>query len=224
MIRPARREEIPALAAMLARAFARDPFFGYLAGDAPERNQRMRDGWSGILRHASARLAHTWTTDDLAGAALWLPPRYRPSLIDNLRLLPDVARFAGWRRLRLVADALEVLEQHRHRHVPGPHFYLSALGVEPDRQGSGIGTALMAPVLDRCDSDGVPAYLETAAARNVLLYERVGFDVVEELILPKTDVRGWLMLRAPANPAAAADPAAGRVAESDARPVPPTAR
>ena len=34
--------------------------------------------------------------------------------------------------------------------------------------------------------------------RNVLLYERHGFDVVEELILPKTDVHGWLMLRAPA--------------------------
>lgn len=196
-VRSARRDEIPQLAALLARAFAHDPFFSHLAGDAPERNQRMRDGWGGILRHASARLAHTWTTDDLAGAAIWLPPGYRPSLLDNLRLMPDMARFAGWRRLRLVADALEVLEGRRREHVPGPHYYLSALGVEPERQGTGIGTALMAPVLDRCDREGVPAYLETATARNVLLYERVGFEVVEELIVPKTDVRGWLMRRTP---------------------------
>lgn len=182
---------------MLARAFAHDPFFRYLAGDAPERNQRMKDGWNGILRHASARLEHTWTADDLAGVALWLPPGYRPSVVEKLRLLPDMARFVGWRRLRLVADALEFLEGRRREHVPDPHFYLSALGVEPERQGTGIGTALMAPVLDRCDRDHLPAYLGTAAARNVLLYERVGFEVVEDLILPKTDIRGWLMRRTP---------------------------
>lgn len=198
MVRRARHEEIPALAAMLARAFRQDPFFSYLAGDAPERNQRLRDGWSGILRYASARLSHTWTTDDLAGAAVWLPPNHRTPWLDSLRLIPEMARFVGWRRLRLVTDALEVLEDRRRTHVPGPHFSLSALGVEPDRQGTGIGTALMQPVLEQCDERRLPAYLETAVARNVLLYERVGFDVVEELILPKTDIRGWLMRRSPA--------------------------
>lgn len=197
-VRPARRDEIPQLAAVLARAFAADPFFSYLAGTAPERNQRMRDGWSGILRHASAGLSATWTTEDLAGAAIWLPPGRKPSLLDNLRLMPDMARLAGWRRLRLVADALEVLDARRHAHVPGPHYYLSALGVDPERQGGGLGTALMRPVLDRCDRDGVPAYLETATARNVLLYERAGFEVVEQLVLPKTDIDGWLMRRQPA--------------------------
>ncbi|HVM25627.1 MAG TPA: GNAT family N-acetyltransferase [Candidatus Limnocylindrales bacterium] len=197
-VRPARHDEIRELAGVLMRAFEHDPFFSYLAGPASERRQRMRDGWNGILRYASARLAHTWTTDDIAGVALWLPPGYRPSLIDNLRLVPEMARFAGWRRLRLVTDALEVLEERRRRHVDGPHYYLSALGVEPTRQGAGIGTALMRPVLDRCDAEGAPAYLETATARNVLLYERVGFEVVEELTLPKTDIRGWLMRRPPA--------------------------
>lgn len=197
MVRTARPEDIPALRAMLARAFAHDPFFSYLAGDAPERNQRMRDGWNGILRYGSARLRHTWTTDDLAGAAIWLPPGHRTPLLDSLRLMPELARFVGWRRLRLVSDAIEELERHRRRHVRVPHFYLAALGVEPERQGTGIGTALMAPVLERCDRDRTPAYLETAAARNVLLYERVGFEVVEELILPTTDIRGWLMRRDP---------------------------
>jgi hypothetical protein len=52
-------------------------------------------------------------------------------------------------------------------------------------------------VLERADRDGLPAYLETATARNVLLYERQGFDVVEEMTLPNTDVHGWLMLRRP---------------------------
>ena len=198
-VRRATHAEIPNLAAVLARAFVRDPFFSYLAGEASERTQRMRDGWSGILRHASADLSETWTTDERAGVALWIPPdRRASSLLDSLRLIPALARLTGWRRLRDASAAIEVLEERRKAHAPTPHYYLSALGVEPELQGTGIGSALIAPTLAAADAAGVPAYLETATARNVLLYERHGFDVLEELILPKTDVHGWLMLRAPA--------------------------
>ena len=199
-VRRATRADVPALAAMLARAFARDPFFGWLVGEAPERGQRMRDGWAGLLRFSSAGLSETWTTDDHAGAAIWIPPgRKASSLVDSVRLTPAVVRMTTWRRLRAVSAALEALDAHRHRHAPRPHYHLAALGVEPDRQGEGIGSALLAPVLDAADAAGVEAYLETATARNVLLYERHGFDVVEELILPGTDIHGWLMLRRPAH-------------------------
>jgi len=189
--------DIPELAGVLTRAFTHDPFYSFLAGDAPERNGRMRDGWEGILRFASAKLAETYTTDDLAGAAVWLPPGYGgPSVLDSLRLTPAMTRLAGWRRIRTVTSAIDALERRRKHHAPGPHFYLSALGVEPDRQGTGLGSALLQPVLDRCRRLRIPAYLETATARNVLLYERLGFGVVEELTIPNSDVRGWLMLRA----------------------------
>jgi ribosomal protein S18 acetylase RimI-like enzyme len=195
-VRHAVRDDISHLAAMLARAFDRDPFYSFLAGEGAERHARMGEGWTGILRFASADLSETYTTDDCTGAAIWLPPGYSgPSILGSLRLMPAIARLAGWRRLRTVSDALDTLERHRHRHMPVPHFYLSALGVDPSRQGEGIGTALLAPVLERCDREAIPAYLETAVARNVLLYERLGFRVVEEIDLPRSDVHGWLMQR-----------------------------
>ena len=198
-VRLATSGEIGELAAVLARAFARDPFYTYLAGDASERQQRMRDGWTGILRFTSDNLSTTYTTDDHAGVALWHPPGYTGAgFIDSLRLLPSVSRLAGgYGRLREVSRAVAALEERRRQHVPMPHYYLSALGVEPDRQGEGIGTALMQPVLERADREQRPCYLETAVARNVLLYERQGFAVVEELTLPATDVHGWLMRRIP---------------------------
>lgn len=205
-VRLATRDDIPQLAAVLGRAFAADPFFSYVAGDASERNQRMREGWAGILRHASAGLSATWTTEDRAGAAIWIPAgRRASSVVDQLRLVPVYGQLVGWRRLRSVATAIDALEDRRRVHVPGPHHHLAALGVEPSRQGEGIGSALLAPVLSEADASGVPCYLETATGRNVLLYERHGFDVVEELVLPGTDVHGWLMLR----PATAAPRGAG---------------
>ena len=195
-VRRAVRSDIPALAALLARAFDRDPFYAFLAGEGSERHARMGEGWTGILRFASAGLSETYTTEDRAGVAIWLPPGYGgPSMLDSARLMPAIARLAGWRRLRTVSDALDALERHRHRLVPRSHFYLSALGVDPHRQGGGIGTLLMRPILERCDRESIPAYLETAVARNVLLYERLGFRVVEEMDLPRSDVHGWLMLR-----------------------------
>lgn len=195
-VRLATKDEIPALAQVLTRAFARDPFISYLAGDAAQRDQRMQAGWTAILRFASARLLDTWTTDDHAGVAIWVPPgRKGSTALESVRLMPALGRLAGWRRLRSVSEAVTTLERRRHHHCPQQHFYLSALGVEPERQGQGIGSALMKPVLDRCDAEIIPAYLETAGTRNVQLYERHGFKVVEELTLPRTDIRGWLMLR-----------------------------
>jgi ribosomal protein S18 acetylase RimI-like enzyme len=199
-VRRATTGDIGPLAAVLARAFAHDPYHLFLAGPAPERSQRMRDGWAGLLRHSSNRLSDTWTTDDRAGVAVWYPPGYRgASFVDSLRLLPSVTRLAGsWRRLREISRAVAALEERRRHHVHGPHFYLSVLAVEPERQGEGLGTALLRPGLAAADERRVPAYLETATARNVLLYERVGFDVIEELTLPGTDIHGWLMRREPA--------------------------
>lgn len=198
-VRLATANDIGGLAAMLARAFAHDPFYAYLAGDAPERGERMRAGWLGILRHASDGLAATWTTDDRAGVAIWHRPGYHgPTFIGSLRMTPAMARLAGGMgRLRDVSRAVAALEARRRVHAPGPHWYLSALGVEPNRQGEGMGTTLVGPALALADASATSAYLETATARNVLLYERLGFALVEELTLPGTDVHGWLMRRPP---------------------------
>ena len=58
-------------------------------------------------------------------------------------------------------------ESKRGHHPKGPeHWYLQYLGVEPRRQGKGLGGALLAPVLERCDGEGVPAHLETSTERN----------------------------------------------------------
>ena len=55
----------------------------------------------------------------------------------------------------------------------------------------------MAPVLERCDDEGVPAYLESSKEKNVPYYERHGFRVTGELRLPKDGPPLWAMWRDP---------------------------
>jgi ribosomal protein S18 acetylase RimI-like enzyme len=117
----------------------------------------------------------------LAAAGKWrLPP------LRQLTLLPAVARIARGRAPRFVR--LFALAEAKHPD-DRPHWYLPTLGVEPDSQGRGLGSRLMRPVLDRCDSERLPAYLEASSPRSRALYERHGFEVTKEVRLPKDGPR-----------------------------------
>lgn len=89
--------------------------------------------------------------------------------------------------------ALTALERARPRE---PHWYLAVLGTDPAWQGKGTGSALVHPVLDRCDHDGLGAYLESSKERNVLYYQRFGFTVTGEIAIPNGPTV-WLMWRDP---------------------------
>ena len=80
-------------------------------------------------------------------------------------------------------------------HPTEPHYYLPFLGVEPENQGRGMGSALMHPVLSRCDADRTAAYLESSTPRNRALYERHGFEVMSEFKLGSRGPSLWRMWR-----------------------------
>jgi len=61
---------------------------------------------------------------------------------------------------------------------------LLALGTLPQYQRQGNGSALMQPVLSRCDAFSLPAHLETIFASNVRFYEHHGFQVRQIIQLP----------------------------------------
>lgn len=77
------------------------------------------------------------------------------------------------------------------------HQYLHMIAVRPDRQGEGLGTALVTAVLDRCDREGLHAYLEASNARSRALYERLGFAFTGTPLDLPDGPRMWPMWREP---------------------------
>jgi ribosomal protein S18 acetylase RimI-like enzyme len=85
-------------------------------------------------------------------------------------------------------------------HPHDRHWYLQGLGTDPPLQRQGLASAALAPMLQRCDTDGVAAYLESTKERNVTFYERHGFRVTSTIDLPDRGPRLWLMWRDPQDP------------------------
>ena len=190
-VRRARREDFPPLAAMLARAFYDDPVTSWFYPN-PARRLARTERFFAIRLRQLADQELIFTTADHSGAALWtLPGRWREDLRQSLMLLPMLPVLLP----RIVRSTRAVREIER-RHPVVPHYYLSVLGTEPEQQGGGIGSALLDPVLRRCDCDGVAAYLESSKESNVDFYLRHGFSVTDCVDLPGGPPL-WFMWREP---------------------------
>jgi GNAT superfamily N-acetyltransferase len=190
--RPAQPEEAEALARMLARAFLDDPVMEWLYPSERGREARIRRYFRVRVRQL-LRHGEVWTTPARSGTAAWARPGdWQMGLLQTLELAPMAASLGT--RLPRILTGLARTEKHHPREPE--HWYLAILGTEPSTQGEGVGTQVLAPVLEACDRDGVPAYLESSKERNVDYYARFGFRVREELRLPKGP-RLWAMWRDP---------------------------
>ena len=184
----------------LARAFHDDPLFNFLIPNHLSQARAALTFMSSAIADARP-FGEIWVARSEsmpAAVAAWLPPGRYPRGVRRetqyiSRDMRSVVRLGG---RFLVGTRLQGAMQRAHHRMEVPHWYLMLLGADPLFQRRGAGTALLAPVLARCDADAVPAYLETQKAENVPWYHRFGFEVVEEI-----DVRGappmWAMRRDP---------------------------
>ncbi|MER5446016.1 GNAT family N-acetyltransferase [Streptomyces sp. NPDC002766] len=180
---------------LLDEAFQDDPVSGWVfPGDEYRRttHHRLMAAFTGIVL-AEGRID---VTEDGSACALWLavPAGAHDPDDDGAQQLraavdPDNERveLIG----RLTADI----------HPAGrAHEYLWMIGVQPGRQGEGLGTALIRHVLDRCDREDLPAYLEASSARSRALYERLGFEPARAPLALPDGPTMWPMWREPRTP------------------------
>ena len=185
---------IPAVARAMARAFEDDPAGRWLFPDDASRLARLERMFAEMALPDTLPHDETYTTPARHGAALWVPPGHGETGVgETLRTIPKIVSIWGRHSVR----ALRAFEFMEANHPKEPHHYLWLLGVDPDHQGRGIGSALLRAVLDRCDYEGEPAYLEATSVRNRNLYWRHGFEVTRTVRWPGGGPPLWLMWRDP---------------------------
>jgi GNAT superfamily N-acetyltransferase len=183
-VRLAATGDIPAITSMLVRAFDDDPVSNYMFAGRRRRLLGLHSFFTSELRHNYLPHRQVYVTEDLSGAALWGPP--------------DRARHPvlSWHTVR----ALQLLFTVEGLHPAEPHWYLFTLGTEPERQGHGVGSALLRAMLTQIDEAGEPAYLESSKERNVPLYARFGFQVIHQIPARSGSPPIWRMWREPRVP------------------------
>ena len=195
-VRRMTREDVPDVAAATARAFEDDPIFEWLLPDDSTRVARLTVMYEALfVPYLKVGFVEMSTTSERSGIAVWAgPERWDPPTAAMLGALPGLIRGLGFGG---VAKFMSGLNAVKKVHPKEPHWYLAGLATDPPAQRTGVGTALVNPVLERCDREHLGAYLETQKAINVPYYERFGFRVTGELDLPKSGPHLWLMWRDP---------------------------
>jgi GNAT superfamily N-acetyltransferase len=182
-IRSATAADRSKLADSLASAFSEDPLFNWMASAGPNKpfEPRGRIVFGAFLKLELGRDEHLVFADENAiGVAIWKAPnQWKMPTGDMVRALPAMLRAFGTKATRMIG-AFNAIEKVHPREE---HYYLEALGTRQDMQSKGVGSAVLSHMLDRCDSEGMPAYLESSNPRNVPFYARHGFDVTGEIVV-----------------------------------------
>ncbi len=191
-IRPARAHEAGVLGAALADALADDPVFRWLIPASPRRDQRLLRFFTAMSSSYLRSGKPAYLADEDVGAALWSDPATSSQLQFDLGQFRAVLGSFGPSR---VIRAVRTQTQLSKLHPSEPHWYLGYLGVRGSRQGRGMGGALLDEVLTNADEANAPAYLESSNERNLTLYQRHGFEIVEEVRLLGNGPSVWRMWR-----------------------------
>ncbi len=187
-----RPEEVEAAVTVAARAMCTSPMAYAMLGDDPDRRyrhtRRLFDRLYRLARDQRPLVARldgriVASTNDLVLGAC----RARP--IDIVRTLPALAITGP----RAAVRTVRWFNDWEHRDPDRAHAHFGPFGVEPALQGKGIGSLVLREYTRRLDAAGEHSYLETEKPENVALYQRFGFEVVDEAEV--IGVRNWFMWR-----------------------------
>lgn len=196
-IGPLRRTSIDTAAVTMERAFLSDPLFIWVFPRSATRATALRTFMRGGLEYG-VRYGRVTSAHDAKAVSIWVPPGPGLTMPRMVRSgffgLPFRIGFGPFARF---IGANEVMDKIHKRGVPEPHWYLMLVGVDPELQGRGVGSALVKEGLIQADRGGFPCYLETSEKRNLAFYERHGFFVLEETVLGKGGPVAWAMRREP---------------------------
>jgi GNAT superfamily N-acetyltransferase len=180
-------DRLSALASVFGRAFVVEPMMRWPLCEGDDIEERLVHAFE-LFMEDPIRLGMVWEAGDALGALIWIPGDQMDALdAANQAMRSVFEREDGARRFDQLWDWVE------SKHPEEPLALLDSVAVEPAAQGRGVGSALIRARLDQARVAGHGALLETGNPRNVPLYERHGFRVVNDADVPGGGPHIWFM-------------------------------
>ncbi len=158
-VRPATLGDRELLARIAAEGFYEDPVLSWALQDEATRLGQLLVVFRGMVDDMlpDRGVIHLGGS---ASAAFWRDPTFEDAVTASDRLVAEEAagsegpgpfRDDEMARFGILGAAMH------EAHPKDPHWYLNVVSTLPDRQGRGLGAAVLQPVLERADAEGVPA-------------------------------------------------------------------
>ncbi len=191
----AKPDEFGRMAAVLAQAFYDDPVFTWVVEERGDRLRLFERSFRLYLHKLwTGQNYECYTTENVVGALVCeRRGQGKTGGLVQLRVLPSMLAIYG----RLLPRVLRALRAAESQHPREPHYFLVMAGVLPEWQRLGGAAAVLRGVLERCDRERLPAYLDATSPHNRALYERHGFEVTEEFAVGPGSPPSWRMWRDP---------------------------
>lgn len=187
-----------------ASAFKFDPVFNYLTPDDPALQFQALTWLTHQLMAYCRQYEYTYTTPDLAGVAAWLPPGEFPSdLLSQLKIVLQLQLYllpvkAGWSQVGRWMNVLQATEKaHQQDMGDSPCWYLGLMLVHPKKQGQGVGSRLLRPILQRASDEDMPCYVVTFTEQAVRFYQKNGFEIAQKQTFAPNSPPFWTLTRNP---------------------------
>lgn len=181
----ATKEDTKPLGMILAKVFEDHPFYKYVTED-PAKRKRMA-AWMNQRMVAYGLAYGTVFTDEqkigvsvimpTANGALTIPRMIRLGLV----MAPFYFGIGGFRKFMKFSSQTEKV---RKGLMKDDHYLQLTVGVNPDVQGGGVGTALLKAGVELAESKGLDAYAETVLDGVVSWYDKNDYKVIAETSVP----------------------------------------
>jgi len=179
----ARSQDKVLVTAMLAQCFDDNKSVNYIIPQGRHRTKKILRLMEYSFDYCRL-FGEVYLSDDKQGCALIVYPGKAKTTFRSARLdLRLIFQCVGLSNLRKVLQREAAIKKLHPREA---FCYLWFIGVSPTAQRKGIGGTLLRELLNQCDQDGLPVYLETSVDRNVPWYEQSGFTVYDKLDLGYT--------------------------------------
>jgi ribosomal protein S18 acetylase RimI-like enzyme len=187
---------------ILVDALQRDPFYQSILADIPQESaawrQRLVQYFLYALHEGKQIGCVTAPSLDPYGAAIWLFPQNSEVQQSFDRLKNQfLAGLLGEQGFRNYTAIINFMHPRAQQAIPAGAWYLSILGVAPERQGQGLGERLLRPTLEQADHKSAACYLETFNEKSIRFYNRMGFHETASYLEPVTQFRYWILARPP---------------------------
>lgn len=158
---------------ILAASFKSDPHVNWLLEES-QHPDKLKILIEYVVDETFSK-GEIYLADDHTAAALWdSEEKEKVSLRSIARNWSFLFRI-GWKATKRNIETGALIHDQYPKSGPYGHLYL--IGVLPERQGQGRGSALMDPMIESMGKRSIPIYVETANPTNVEIYKKKGFAV-----------------------------------------------